>query len=219
MAKHIFIDNSNVFGGAQRAVAMLEPEAHWPAVRIYYRNLFQLVEGSGEVASRVLAGSVPPGNDALWEYARRGGYDTDLLRRVEDDDGRLIEQGVDETLHLKIANALLDNPSLDNPSGETLVIVSGDGRRSGSNTSFPGQAERALKQGWSVEVWSWEEQLTKAYERLAQKEPDRVSVQSLDPYYLSVTFTCPGHYYRADGSQVEVADRVVAPLKLRNDNH
>ncbi len=43
------------------------------------------------------------------KHAQRGGYDTDLLRRVEADDGRLIEQGVDEMLHLKIANALLDS--------------------------------------------------------------------------------------------------------------
>ena len=100
MARHVFIDNSNIFGGAQRAATTLEPEALWLAVRVHYRNLFQLVERDGDVVSRVLAGSVPPGNDALWEHARRGGYDTDLLRRVETDNGRLIEQGVDEMLHL-----------------------------------------------------------------------------------------------------------------------
>lgn len=208
MAKHVFIDNSNVFGGAQRAAAAQEPAALWLAVRVYYRNLFQLVEGGEDIATRVLAGSVPPGNDALWEHAQRRGYDTDLLRRVEADDGRLIEQGVDEMLHLKIANALLDRPG----SGDTLVIVSGDGRVSGFNTSFPGQAERALRQGWNVEVWSWQEQLTRAYTRLAHQSPDKVSVQSLDPYYPSITFVRAGRY-RVAGSMIDIADRVVAPLR------
>lgn len=207
MARHVFIDNSNVFGGAQRAAATLEPEALWLAVRVYYRNLFQLVERGEDVARRVLAGSVPPGNEALWEYARRGGYDTDLLRRVEADDGRLIEQGVDEMLHLKIANALLDSPS-----GETLVIVSGDGRESGFDTSFPGQAKRSLRQGWNVEVWSWKEQLTRLYEPLVQELPDRVSVRLLDPHYRSITFAQAGSY-KVDGSQVDIAGRVVARLR------
>ena len=33
-------------------------------------------------------------------------------------------------------------------------------------TSFPMQAERALRRGWSVEVWSWEAQLTGRYSDL-----------------------------------------------------
>lgn len=102
MDAHVFIDNSNVFGGAQRAAHVLEPGALWMAVRIYYRNLFTLIERGLNPVTRVLAGSVPPGNDALWESARRCGYDTDLLRRVENFDGRLVEQGVDEIAHLKI---------------------------------------------------------------------------------------------------------------------
>src|SRR5262245_868408 len=100
MAHHIFVDNSNIYGGAQRAAGTIEPGAHWMSVRIYYRNLFRLIEGE-DVATRVLAGSVPPGNDALWQVARDLGYNTDLLQRVEQDDGRLVEQAVDEMLHLK----------------------------------------------------------------------------------------------------------------------
>ena len=207
MARHVFIDNSNLFGGAQRAATTLEPGAVWLAVRLYYRNLFRLMEGTDGVTSRVLAGSVPPGNEGLWENARQNGYDTDLLRRVENDDGRLVEQAVDEMLHLKIANALLDNPG-----NHTLVIGSGDGRTSTWNTSFPGQAERALRLGWNVEVWSWQDQLTRAYTPLALAHPGRVAIRSLDPYYFSVTFVRNGTY-RVGNSSVQVADRVVSPLR------
>jgi hypothetical protein len=59
-------------------------------------------------------------------------------------------------LHLKIANAILDHKP-----PQTLVMVSGDGKVSKWDTSFPGQAERALRAGWTAEVWSWADGLTK----------------------------------------------------------
>jgi NYN domain len=207
MTRHIFIDNSNIFGGAQRAAGNLEQNAVWLSVRVYYRNLFQLLERNGDVATRVLAGSVPPGNDQLWENARQGGYDTDLLRRVENDDGRLVEQAVDEMLHLKIANALLDHQA-----PQTLVIASGDGRVSDWNTSFPGQAERALRHGWDVEVWSWQEQLTGAYARIARTHPGRVAINALDPYYHAITFVRRGQY-NVNGLPVTVQERIVSRLR------
>jgi hypothetical protein len=70
----------------------------------------------------MLAGSVPPGNQALWGAARAAGFDTTLLRRVDNDTGRLVEQGVDEAIHLRIANILLDS---DDPG--IMVIATGDG--------------------------------------------------------------------------------------------
>src|SRR5258708_32388177 len=144
MARHIFIDNSNIYGVAQRVAESRHVWEHWRSVRIYYKNLFKLVEGDDNVATRGLAGSVPPDNEPVWQIARELGYGTDLLHRVEADDGRLVEQGVDEMLHLKIANAILDHKG-----PQTLVIVSGDGRVSQWDTSFPGQAERALKWNWN----------------------------------------------------------------------
>jgi|ERR1700730_2883148 hypothetical protein len=160
MARHVFIDNSNVYGVAQRVAESRDVWEHWTSIRIHYKSLFELIEGQ-DVVTKCLAGSVPPDNDVLWQTARGLGYTTDLLHRVEADDGRLIEQGVDEILHLKIANAILDYKP-----PQTLVIVSGDGRVSQCGTSFPAQAERALKWKWDVEVWSWSDGLTKQYNRL-----------------------------------------------------
>lgn len=205
MARHVFIDNSNLYGGAQRAASILEPDALWMSVRVYYRNLFRLVEGD-VVSTRVLAGSVPPGNELLWQAARNLGYDTDLLRRVEQDDGRLTEQAVDEMLHLKMANALLDHEP-----PQTLVVVSGDGKESNWATSFPGQAERALKRGWNVEVWSWRRQLTGKYDTLCRAYLGRILVRVLDPYYQSITFIQAGTY-RVEGADVQIAGRIVSVL-------
>jgi hypothetical protein len=205
----VFIDNSNIFLGAKRTAQELEPQAPPQAIRVYFWNLARLVENGRSKQTGVLAGSVPPGNDALWEHARRTGYSTDLLRRVEADDGRLVEQGVDEMLHLKIANAILDH----NPPA-TLVLVTGDGSESDFGTGFPLQARRALKQGWDVEVYSWKCQLSGAFRRLAIEHPGKVKIVELDPWYERITFVKGGgshSYVTKSGATVtiDVSERVV----------
>jgi hypothetical protein len=208
MGAHIFVDNSNIFGGAQRAANTHEPGAVWMSVRLYYRNFFRLIEHGHQPETRELAGSVPPGNEALWDYAREGGYNTDLLEKIEEDDGNLAEQGVDEMLHLKIANSLLDcSPP------QTLVLATGDGNVSDFGTSFVQQARRALNQGWDVEVWSWKEQLSGRYERIRVPDGRSLNVNLLDGYYKQITFI-DGGKYEISGSNVMVEDRVVNDLKI-----
>ncbi|WP_369958377.1 NYN domain-containing protein [Pseudomonas benzenivorans] len=208
MDAHIFIDNSNAFGGAQRASSKEEPEAIWLAVRIYYKNFFKLIEKGYRAKTKVLAGSVPPGNDVLWDHARATGYNTDLLRKIESDDGRLIEQGVDEIAHLKIANALLDHEP-----PQTLVLVTGDGNNSDFGTSFTQQAQRALRQGWNVVVWSWKDQLSGKFSRLAEKSAGKMQVNIFDPHYKQITFV-QGGTYDVSGSTVNVSGRVVSRLDI-----
>jgi hypothetical protein len=185
---HIFIDNSNVFCGAQRAAKTKEPAAPRLAVRIQYKTLFELVEHGHDVDTRVLAGSVPPGNENLWNHAEEAGYETTLLQKVAKDDGKLGEQGVDEMLHLKIANALLD---FDPP--QTLVLVTGDGGASDFGTSFLKQVERALKREWTVYVWSWREQLSPKFSKLTR--PNRpVHTPTFDSHYFDLVYLKRGNF-------------------------
>jgi hypothetical protein len=208
MSYHVFIDNSNIFGGARRAAARIEKHIPWPAIRVHFPNLVHLIEDGQNVATRVLAGSVPPGNDDLWQYARRLQYNADLLRKVENDDGHLVEQGVDELLHLKIANVLLDS---DGP--EALVLGTGDGRVSTFGTGFALQAQRALRRGWNVEVWSWREQLSSAFQKLSDQFEGRLRIHELDRYYGSLTFVKGGRIYPpAVPKIVNVAERIVRPV-------
>jgi hypothetical protein len=93
--------------------------------------MFNFIEQGREASTRILAGSVPPSSEELWAFARKKKYQTDLLGRVETDDGSIVEQGVDEILHLKIANVVLDNPNID-----TLVVATGDGTLSKFGTGF-----------------------------------------------------------------------------------
>ena len=205
---HIFIDNSNVFGGAQLASEQIEPSSVRKSVRIYYKHLFKLIENGFNPVTRVLAGSLPPGNESLWEHSRGLGYDPDLLQRVARDDGRLAEQGVDEIVHLKIANVLLD---YDAP--QALVLVTGDGNEADFGTSFLQQVKRALKRGWDVHVWSWEKQQSAKYARLAEETGGKLVVHQFDPYYKSITFLQEGDYHVAGETQ-HSPGRVVAKLKL-----
>ena len=187
MATHIFVDNANIFGGAQRAAKVIEPRVPWQAIRVYYQNFFKVLEhGHRDIKTRMLGGSVPPGNDDLWAYAKKARYNTDLLKRVDSDDGRLVEQGVDELLHLKIANALLDYPP-----PQTLVLGTGDGIVSQFGTSFRDQIVRAFKQGWSVRVFSWKAQLSGKLRRLDCDTVD-MEIHELDPWYRSITFVKGG---------------------------
>lgn len=198
---HVFYDNSNVWGGAQAHRAENEPTVPWVALRIHTTHMFRLIEQARHAVTRVLAGSVPPAADELWEWARKNKYQTDLLKKVESDDGSISEQGVDEILHLKIANVLIDYPSTD-----TLVVVTGDGSVSEFGTGFISQIDRAIKMGWRIEVWSWSKTLSRKYLALSKKWPKQVKLIALDPFYESVTFVQPGHYHRIAGGKREEFD-------------
>lgn len=72
------------------------------------------------------------------------------------------EQGVDELLHLKMLETLLDHEPA------TMVLATGDGGDSEfGGGGFYGVIKRALDRGWQVEVVSWEEQLSGVYLELA----------------------------------------------------
>ncbi len=205
---HIFIDNSNIFEGARRAAETREPDVPRGAVRLYYRNFLRLVESGVNPLTRVLAGSGPADSNSLWTYAAQAGYDTDLLRRVERDDGRIGEQGVDEILQLKIANALLDHEP-----PQRLVVCTGDARDSGFGTSFKAQIERALRRGWQVRLWSWRDQLSDRFRNLVERSQGEMTISYLDGYYREVTFVKAGEQ-TVGGARVQVAGRVVEPLAL-----
>ncbi len=205
---HIFMDNSNIFGGAQRTARERE-QAFWLSVRVDYENLFRLlIHNKQNRTTSMLAGSVPPGNDELWKAAHRAGFDTTLLRRVESDNGRLIEQGVDEVIHLKVANILLDT---DEPG--TMVLATGDGAETEQGSSFTQQVRRAAKRNWNVEIWSWQAQLSKRLRDTRLESPKQVKVFKLDEWYESIVFI-KGGTYSIDGIANTVITRSCRSFNL-----
>lgn len=96
----------------------------------------------------------------------------------------LKEQGVDELLHLKITESLLDHdPGPD--IQPVLVLATGDAKASEFNPrGFYGCVERALKRGWEVEIVAWERAVSWSWEELVRKVEwrDKVRIVLLDDF-------------------------------------
>ncbi|KAF5381543.1 hypothetical protein D9615_005616 [Tricholomella constricta] len=77
---------------------------------------------------------------------------------------RYREQGVDELLQLKLHQALAATD--DVPEGSTIVLATGDGNVGQFNEDgFLGPVRTALKRGWRVELYAWEDGLSRAWRR------------------------------------------------------
>ncbi|KAK7712917.1 hypothetical protein SLS57_007661 [Botryosphaeria dothidea] len=90
-----------------------------------------------------------------------------------------VEQGVDEILHLKMLESVVD---VDEPS--TIVLATGDAAAAEYSQGFMRMVERALKKGWRVELVSWQAGISSAYKKreFRQKWGDAFRIISLDDY-------------------------------------
>ena len=72
------------------------------------------------------------------------------------------EQGVDELLQLKLHQALAATD--DVPEGSTIVLATGDGNIGQFNEDgFLGPVRTALRRGWRVELYAWEDGLSEFF--------------------------------------------------------
>lgn len=78
---------------------------------------------------------------------------------------KMIEQGVDEILHLKILESVVD---AEEPS--TMIIATGDAAQAEYSDGFMAMVLRALKKGWKVELVSWSANISKMYLRSQFRE-------------------------------------------------
>ncbi|KAF8908134.1 hypothetical protein CPB84DRAFT_205708 [Gymnopilus junonius] len=88
---------------------------------------------------------------------------TQVLRAVVEAQGQMKikyrEQGVDELLQLKLHQALAATD--DVPEGSTIVLATGDGNMGQFNEEgFLGPVRTALRRGWKVELYAWEDGLS-----------------------------------------------------------
>jgi hypothetical protein len=150
-------------------------------VHMSFANLSLILERGRPVSKRVLVGSdrLPSINEAATL-----GYEANILNRVHKAKHpstrpskhrkvvsggpetattageRWVEQGVDEILHLKILESLLDT---DEPA--TIVLASGDAAEAEFSGGFMRMVERALQRGWIVELVSFSQVTSNAYRR------------------------------------------------------
>jgi hypothetical protein len=98
-----------------------------------------------------------------------------------------VEQGVDEILQMKMMESVLDSLT---PG--TIVLATGDGAKAEYSGGFLKAVERALRNGWNVELVSWSQGTSSLYKKaswLAQWEPEQFRFVELDVFarYLQET--------------------------------
>ncbi|KAI6044589.1 hypothetical protein EDC04DRAFT_2936115 [Pisolithus marmoratus] len=96
---------------------------------------------------------------------------------------RYREQGVDELLQLKLHQAIADVDSP--PPNATIVLATGDGNVGQFNDEgFLGPVRTALKKGWKVELYAWEDGLSRAWKREFSEGPykDRFRIIKMEDF-------------------------------------
>ncbi|EOA84724.1 hypothetical protein ACJQWK_07249 [Exserohilum turcicum] len=90
-----------------------------------------------------------------------------------------VEQGVDEILHLKMCQSILDAEE-----ASTMVLATGDGAVAEMSDGFLAHVERALKRGWKVELISWGQQINSGYRKrqFRAKWAEQFTIIELDEF-------------------------------------
>ncbi|KAA8649796.1 hypothetical protein EYZ11_005378 [Aspergillus tanneri] len=205
---HVFVDMSNIMVGFHDAVKVsrnIPATTRTRRVPLSFQNFSLILERGRPTAKRVLVGS---DRFAAINEGEKLGYETNILDRVQkvkqptrhqvrfrknprassrdrgsgsetNDVPGWVEQGVDEILHLKILESLLDT---DEPS--TIVLATGDAAEAEFSGGFMKMVERALQRGWNVELVSFSQLTSYAYRKrdFRAKWGERFRVIALDEY-------------------------------------
>ncbi|KAJ5637922.1 hypothetical protein N7490_007801 [Penicillium lividum] len=206
---HVFVDMSNILVGFHNTVKYVRKIPQHVSIRhldISFANLSLIMERGRVAAKRVLVGSdrVPSIDEA-----EKLGYETNILDRVhkikntpsrpskfrnppsckrpplgkpemaDASAERWVEQGVDEILHLKMLESLLDT---DEPA--TIVLATGDAAKAEYSAGFMRMVERALQRGWNVELVSFTRLTSYAYKKKEFRDQwgSHFRMVELDPY-------------------------------------
>ncbi|KAI9822147.1 MAG: hypothetical protein M1832_003150 [Thelocarpon impressellum] len=205
---HVFVDSSNItigfFETLKRARGI--PESARPKrAPMSFHSLAMVLERGRPAGKRVLVGSKP--RTAEMEEAEACGYKTSVLDRVRkareptptkrryhksgnatsgpssgsESAGpqKLVEQAVDEVLHLKMLESIVD---ADEPA--TMVLASGDAAEAEYSEGFMKMVDRALRKGWNVELVSFRQNISYAYRKkeFREKWKGQFKIIELDPY-------------------------------------
>ncbi|KAL3479511.1 hypothetical protein BJX99DRAFT_222245 [Aspergillus californicus] len=205
---HVFVDMSNIsvgFHDTMKYSRNIPVKTRIRRVPISFQNFSLILERGRPAAKRVLVGS---DRFAAITQGEQLGYEANILDRVqkikqptprqlkfrrnpraaqygghssETNDvleERWVEQGVDEILHLKILESLLD----DEPA--TIVLATGDAAEAEYSGGFMKMVERALQRGWKVELVSFTQVTSHAYRKkeFLARWGDQFQVVALDDF-------------------------------------
>lgn len=166
---HIFVDNGNVFVGAQS----LPNNTMDLALRLNVKQFATLLEKGRVLGTREVAAS-RPSNPRICSTWKKIGYNVH-------NDG--VEASARQLLSERITTLLDDTRWRNRPN--ILVLATGDGN------FFPSVVLEAVQRGWAVEVWSWSRCLSEKFKKLAVEESSALMLKSLDSFREAVTFRAP----------------------------
>lgn len=153
---HVFWDNSNIYIGAQGALAKAGRKNS--GIRVDFENLLKLAIGGRQFARGHCVGSVPPEIWAVWEQlARKTGIKPELFERGAAS-GK--EQAVDQALQVQMLRA-----AIDEPVPQIAVLLTGDGKGYADGVGFHADLKRLHQKGWAIEVLSWDDTCAGALKR------------------------------------------------------
>jgi hypothetical protein len=92
---------------------------------------------------------------------------------------KVAEQGVDEILHMKMLESIVDTA---HPS--TMVLATGDAAEAEYSSGFLRNVERALEKGWKVELVAWRASMSYSYrsKEFVEKWKGKFMVLELDDF-------------------------------------
>ena len=183
---HIFVDNSNILIGFYKAYKSKHKitDLFFRTPKFDFHAFSMILERGRPVSRKFLAGSNPLVQPVA--LAQHLGYQVSILERVVDTNTERIistsspylsdsatrppqrerkrEQAVDEILHLKILESLLDVPT---PG--IIVLATGDAAPAefSPDGGFLKCIQRALKRGWDVELVCWRKSMSRLWREKA----------------------------------------------------
>ena len=154
MADWIYVDNSNVFIEGKRVSAIrknlalsvhdaIENRILDNDYRLSFGKLYEFVAGTvrSDTARAMLFGSRPPENDAIWDLAKRAGFEVVTEDRNASNREKKIDTG--------IVAALTRDAYRNAKKGDVFTIVSGD-------SDYVPAVRQLVEDGFQVEIVFWD---------------------------------------------------------------
>ena len=132
-------------------------------------KLVHFVEGERTARERVLIGSVATLGASRTEWERLGYV-------VAVNPHRGPEHFVDDALHAQ----LMQTAAKTFAPPRVLALLTGDGNCNEGRTTFPQCVERALANGWHVELISWRQSTNTVYKAFEREYPHLFRIRYLD---------------------------------------
>lgn len=141
----------------------------------YETCILDRVHKAKELTARQKRFSYPNGNGT----GTGSGSETTAAIAVQYAPEKWVEQAVDEILHLKMMESIVD---ASEPS--TMVLATGDAAEAEYSGGFLKMVERALSKGWKIELASFRHNTSSAYKKkeFRQKWGEGFKVVELDKY-------------------------------------